>query len=280
MAKPTAKSTVSQMKDYIRANRLNKAPILLGMKRADLIAGLRKLGHYDSRHDGVAPKRKAPAPKKPKEPVRAIADRPAPAPAQAPARAPVDKKGDELMKKRLKIDLKKAGIKAIGSFLKDTGRVNSSGIGFLTKVAVVSDADMKDQIRIIKSKISKDLLDNLTVRFFTTGKDKFDILYSFRKDTVIYDSRGQAPAQAPARVPAPKKEQVDRIERAKLTREFQRDHKTSVWKVLTLKPTATREAVRTRGRELMRKHHPDKGGDKATFQRVQQAVNLLMDTFE
>ena len=41
MAKPTAKSTVSQMKDYIRANRLNKAPILLGMKRADLIAGLR-----------------------------------------------------------------------------------------------------------------------------------------------------------------------------------------------------------------------------------------------
>ena len=161
MAKPTAKSTVAQMKDYIRANRLNKAPILLGMKRVDLIAGLRKLGHYDSRHDGVAPKRNPPAPKKPKEPVRAIADRPAPAPA-----------------------------------------------------------------------------------------------------------------------PKKKKEQVDRIERAKLTREFQREHKTSVWKVLTLKPTATREAVKARGRELMRKHHPDKGGDKATFQRVQQAVKLLMDTFE
>ena len=359
MAKPTARSTVSAMKDYIRSKKLNKAPILLGMKRDDLIAALRKLGHYDARHDGApAPRRKPPAPKKPKAPkapVRAIEDRPAGndarskalkafqsvkgrfekpddvpgraigdrlddlqkmekvlkdkslkitkhtlstngrlfsveytdpeegtqrksvlirlkddggetntqkidrilkanglmtlteyqakikkilagtlfdessaqqrreilqvmkatglpvpydtlrkqdgaepqnlerrfvqranalekkaggAPARAPAQAPVDKKDDELMKKRLKIDLMKAGIKAIGSFLKDTGRVNSSGIGFLTKVAVVSDADMKDQIRVIKSKIRKDLLDNLTVRFFTTGKDKFCLLYT------------------------------------------------------------------------------------------------------
>ena len=73
MAKPTAKSTVSQMKDYIRANRLNKAPIRLGMKRDELIAGLRKLGHWDAQHDGTAPKRKSP--KKP-APVRAIADKP------------------------------------------------------------------------------------------------------------------------------------------------------------------------------------------------------------
>jgi hypothetical protein len=44
MAKPTAKSTVSAMKDYIRVNKLNKAPIRLGMKRDELIAGLRKYG--------------------------------------------------------------------------------------------------------------------------------------------------------------------------------------------------------------------------------------------
>ena len=63
MAKPTAKSTVGQMKEYIRLKKLNKAPILLGMKRAELIAGLRKLGHWDAQHD--KPSAKVPAPKKP-----------------------------------------------------------------------------------------------------------------------------------------------------------------------------------------------------------------------
>ena len=61
MAKPTAKSTVGQMKEYIRLKKLNKAPILLGMKRAELIAGLRKLGHWDAQHD--KPSAKVPAPK-------------------------------------------------------------------------------------------------------------------------------------------------------------------------------------------------------------------------
>ena len=68
MVKPTAKSTVKDMKDYIRANKLNKAPIRLGMKRADLITGLRKLGHWDGRHDPsmYVPVRKA----VPKAPIR------------------------------------------------------------------------------------------------------------------------------------------------------------------------------------------------------------------
>ena len=61
MAKPTAKSTVVQMRQYIRDNKLNKQPIRLGMKRAELIAHLRKMGHYDSQHD--KPSAKLPAPK-------------------------------------------------------------------------------------------------------------------------------------------------------------------------------------------------------------------------
>ena len=71
MAKPTAKSTVVQMRQYIRDNKLNKQPIRLGMKRAELIAHLRKMGHYNSQHDKQSampnpplPKKKAPAPKK------------------------------------------------------------------------------------------------------------------------------------------------------------------------------------------------------------------------
>lgn len=154
MVKPTAKSTVKEMKDYIRTNDLNKAPIRIGMKRADLIAGLRKLGHYDSRHDKPGAK----------APVQAIADRPA----QAPAR-----------KKK----------------------------------------------------------------------------------------------------PAPKKEPVDRVRRTRLTQDFQRQHKQSVWKVLGIKSTATRQQVKDASRSLMRKNHPDKGGNTATFQKIQEATKILMDTF-
>ena len=53
MDKPTAHSTVKYMKEYIRDKGLNKKKITLGLKRADMIEALTKLGHYDKRHDGV-----------------------------------------------------------------------------------------------------------------------------------------------------------------------------------------------------------------------------------
>ena len=37
MVKPTAKSTLKEMKDYIRSNKLNKAEIKLTMKKAMII---------------------------------------------------------------------------------------------------------------------------------------------------------------------------------------------------------------------------------------------------
>lgn len=45
----------------------------------------------------------------------------------------------------------------------------------------------------------------------------------------------------------------------------------SWWQVLGLLPTATREQIDQRYRELARQHHPDRGGDEATFKRVQIA---------
>ena len=456
MAKPTAKSTVQEMKDYIRSNKLNKAPIPLGMKRAELIAGLRKLGHWDAQHDGAAPRRKPPAPRKPKKPVpkvpKAIEDRPAPAGNDARSKAlkvfesvkdrAVDssemKKVEKILKDpsltiiqggealngalygvkyndstnqgkrvlseimRLKSDGRETNLQKIDRILKANGRMtlteykekikkilagklfnessaqqrreilqvmkdtglpvpyetlrkrdeaepgnlerkfgplanrlekkeggapaqapaqapvraiadaparrdlkrDTAEIKKLLKAKNISHANMikptanrpflntsmavngpngvrvtlkmaEPIIKAIRDALPKDLLDQFAVSFYNTGYD--NLFYEFKSGKVI--EPGQAPAQAPARAPAPKKEQVDRIRRTNLLREFQQQHKKSVWQILTLKPTATREAVKSRGRELMRKHHPDKGGDKETFQRVQQAVKILMDTF-
>ena len=82
MAKPTAKSTVKEMRKYIRDNKLKKDNIYLGLRRAELIAALRRFGHWDSQHD--KPSAKVPAPKAvpkpaPKElglPPKGVAPRP------------------------------------------------------------------------------------------------------------------------------------------------------------------------------------------------------------
>tara|TARA_R110000796_G_scaffold243578_1_gene366217 strand:- start:165 stop:476 length:312 start_codon:yes stop_codon:yes gene_type:complete len=57
MPKPTAHSSVKDMKEYIRSKKLNKAPVKLSMKRPEMVAALKRMGHWDPRHDGsVKPK--------------------------------------------------------------------------------------------------------------------------------------------------------------------------------------------------------------------------------
>ena len=41
-------ASLSEMKDYVRKNKLNKASIKLGMKKSDMLAALDKLGHIHS----------------------------------------------------------------------------------------------------------------------------------------------------------------------------------------------------------------------------------------
>jgi hypothetical protein len=60
MSKPNVTFTVKQMKDYIREKKLNHPAIKLSMRRAELIEGLKKAGHWDN-------KTKSKATKKPKK---------------------------------------------------------------------------------------------------------------------------------------------------------------------------------------------------------------------
>ena len=47
MPKPNQNMTVEQMKSYVRSHNLNHPDVKLGMKRAQLISGLKKAGHWD-----------------------------------------------------------------------------------------------------------------------------------------------------------------------------------------------------------------------------------------
>ena len=53
MPKPNHSFSVKEMKDYIRTHKLNKPEIKLSMRRHELIAGLKKIGHWSE------PKKKA-----------------------------------------------------------------------------------------------------------------------------------------------------------------------------------------------------------------------------
>tara|TARA_R110002050_G_scaffold33545_2_gene85247 strand:- start:526 stop:726 length:201 start_codon:yes stop_codon:yes gene_type:complete len=47
MPKPNVNSTVTQMKSYIREKKINHPAVKLGMRKADMIKGLKKAGHWD-----------------------------------------------------------------------------------------------------------------------------------------------------------------------------------------------------------------------------------------
>jgi hypothetical protein len=71
MAKPHSQMTLPQLKEYIRTHKLNKPEVRLGMKKADMVAGLKKIGHWDYSKDKNRPKpapKKAPPKKEPKYP--------------------------------------------------------------------------------------------------------------------------------------------------------------------------------------------------------------------
>ena len=66
MTKPNSNFTVKQIKQYIRDNKLNHPDVKLGMRRAELVAGLKKIGHWQETKKSP-PKKEAPkkvAPKK------------------------------------------------------------------------------------------------------------------------------------------------------------------------------------------------------------------------
>jgi hypothetical protein len=64
MTKPNVNSTLTEMKEYIRKNKLNHPDVKLGMKKSDMIAGLKKAGHWDSSVEKMKKSKPKKAPKK------------------------------------------------------------------------------------------------------------------------------------------------------------------------------------------------------------------------
>ena len=49
------------------------------------------------------------------------------------------------------------------------------------------------------------------------------------------------------------------------------------YKILNIEENASKDEIKTAYRKLASKHHPDRGGDTATFQNIQQAYDVLSD---
>ena len=47
MPKPNQNMTLTEMRSYVRSHKLNHPDVKIKMKRSDLIAGLKKAGHWD-----------------------------------------------------------------------------------------------------------------------------------------------------------------------------------------------------------------------------------------
>ena len=51
----------------------------------------------------------------------------------------------------------------------------------------------------------------------------------------------------------------------------------NLYEILNVPETASKDEIKTAYRRLAAKHHPDRGGDTATFQSIQNAYDTLMD---
>ena len=49
------------------------------------------------------------------------------------------------------------------------------------------------------------------------------------------------------------------------------------YKTLGVERSATPDEIKSAYRKMASKHHPDKGGDTATFQKIEEAYRILSD---
>ena len=52
MPKPNSSSTVKELKDYIKSHKLNHPEVKLSMRKSELQAGLKKIGHWSGARPG------------------------------------------------------------------------------------------------------------------------------------------------------------------------------------------------------------------------------------
>jgi DnaJ-domain-containing protein 1 len=53
----------------------------------------------------------------------------------------------------------------------------------------------------------------------------------------------------------------------------------SPWQTLKVPQSATFEEIKKAHRQMVMKHHPDRGGDEAEFKRIQAAYEILEEKF-
>ena len=183
--KPNITFNMKQMKDYIRSNKLNHPDVRLGMRRDDMIAGLKKAGHWEE----VKSK-----PKSVKDKVKAIEKKsttkpkPAPKPEPKPAPKPVKKELDQGQKDFLggitdigdsqKVNTEKS-IKILKNIMKNYTGTNKDYdyVGALLKQLEQSGMYKGKSPIIIKDlKVNKDNT-KITYKLFDNVYDKFVVRY-------------------------------------------------------------------------------------------------------
>jgi hypothetical protein len=138
---------------------------------------------------------------------------------------------------------------------------------FHTRIILTEKYKPDEEIKEIKSKLSKELLDKLIITFNSPGNNKLQ--YDFKTNKVIKQEK-------------PKKNfKVERFERTKMINQLSQEigKKFNPFKILGITASQeTPELVKSRCRELRLKEHPDKGGSKEKFDLIQKACKILLDT--
>jgi hypothetical protein len=222
--KPNPTFTLTQLKDYIRSKKLNHPDVKLTMKKADMIAGLKKAGHWEEKSKlNPAPKKtikkEKPAPKKstpkpaPKKPTPKKPPTPKPAPKPAtpkpatpkPAPKPAPKKPTPKPAPKPKTGLSSQKISFAITDIKE--KVEKEIIKWVKENANLSENDYKKMIIkfIQKNFVDKayDILEpnetNLSVAEYNKIEEFISNLRSDLRD--FADNRFKPPTPKP---PTPK----------------------------------------------------------------------------
>jgi len=130
MTKPNVNSTLTEMKSYIRKNKLNHPDVKLGMKKSDMIAGLKRAGHWDSSIEKMKKSKPKKAPKK--TPPKPKVETPKPKKETPKPPTPIKPAKPNMLAVLQNLDIDVSGM--IGEKVKLTKMINNLTRGQLAKV--------------------------------------------------------------------------------------------------------------------------------------------------
>ena len=299
MEKPHVNFTLAEMRDYIRQKKLNVKPITLNLTRAETIATLKKLGHWD---DSVKKKKRVP---KDKKQLKA---------AEKASRQATIKTEDKA---------KKAFDEFVKLHVKYIDRFSDEGLMKLKKqkrtamnVSDMSDTLLKqmEDIRktiepsLIAKFVNKKVIDaqSMVKKLSKNVKSRYQKISSVKKAAPKEDEvrpvdkdvpkppakKATPPAKGKSKSQPPTGPQIAKSDRDAYVADFfgKYKQKTNVYKVL--KPFDKRlggkqssllvpldELKKIRKKALV-KIHPDKGGDEEKFKMVNDAFNALIQSYK